>query len=67
MTSCAERPTAHRICAPFLIPPTLGPLEQGTSSVQSRAAILIKTFCWLRKPLDRRKELHPFVQKLCGS
>ncbi|GBM20980.1 hypothetical protein AVEN_9684-1 [Araneus ventricosus] len=49
------------------IPPTLRPLEQGASSVQRRAAILIKIFCWFRKPLERRKELHPFVQKGCGS
>ncbi|GBN73801.1 hypothetical protein AVEN_167778-1 [Araneus ventricosus] len=42
---------------------TIGLLEQGSSLVQSRAAILIKIFCWFRKPAKRQKELHPFVQK----
>ncbi|GBM27577.1 hypothetical protein AVEN_97090-1 [Araneus ventricosus] len=46
---------------------TLGLLERGTSSVQSRAAILIKIFCWFGKPPERRKELYLFVQKGCGS
>ncbi|GBN05925.1 hypothetical protein AVEN_214010-1 [Araneus ventricosus] len=49
---------------PYFSGPLLG---QGTSSVQNRATILIKTFCWFRKPPERRKELHPFVQKGCGS
>ncbi|GBN71111.1 hypothetical protein AVEN_168148-1 [Araneus ventricosus] len=46
---------------------TLGLLEQGSFSVQSRTAILFKIFCWFRKPPERRKELHPFVQQGCGS
>ncbi|GBM60015.1 hypothetical protein AVEN_147582-1, partial [Araneus ventricosus] len=46
---------------------TFGLLEQGTSAVQSRAAILIEIFYWFWKSPERRKELHPFVQKGCGS
>ncbi|GBL80926.1 hypothetical protein AVEN_26334-1 [Araneus ventricosus] len=50
------------------VPYFFGPvLEQGTSSVQSRASILIKSFCWFQKPKERREELHPFVHKGCGS
>ncbi|GBM85945.1 hypothetical protein AVEN_262110-1 [Araneus ventricosus] len=41
---------------------TLRLLEQGSFSVQSRTAIP-----WFRKPPEKRKELHPFVQKVCGS
>ncbi|GBM79815.1 hypothetical protein AVEN_113078-1 [Araneus ventricosus] len=27
----------------------------------------LRVFFWFRKPPERRKELHPFVQKGCGS